>query len=176
MCSPPARVGRLTSISCRGGYLYILFRLLLNGIVINIFSPQYIIYSMTGLYQFGFMCIYLTFCIIIQYYFFYFIDQMVPALATGCPLRLISVSLLHGPSFHFLSTSLLSSSTRYPCHSLGLNHFSRESWLPFLENCMWATRAGCPSCRVTAGCCRCRARPAHRTLDANSHFHVLYTG
>lgn len=48
---------------------------------------------MTGLYQFGFMCIYLTFYIIIQYYFIYFIDHMVPALATGCPLRLISVSL-----------------------------------------------------------------------------------
>ena len=96
---------------------------------------------MTGLYQFGFMCIYLTFCIIIQYYFFYFIDQMVPALATGCPLRLISVSLLHGPSFHFLSTSLLSTITLcseiilyFPYFRSVINHFSKVLWFLLLEN------------------------------------------
>ena len=67
------------------------------------------------------MCIYLTFHIIIQYYFIYFIAQMFPALATGCPLRLISVSLRHGPSFHFLNTyfsSVQFSSVAQSCPTL----------------------------------------------------------
>ena len=71
------------------------------------------------------------------------------------------------PTFTFFGTVLLSSSTRYPCHNLGFNHFSGRSWLPFLVNCVWAARAGC-HCR--------RTRPAPGTLDANSHIHIPYTG
>ena len=85
-------------------------------------------------------------CVVITTIIIYFVVQ---ALATGSSY--VFLTSPHPHLLSFLSTSFLSSSTRYPCHSLGLNHFSRESWLPFLENCVWAARAGCRGCRVTAG-------------------------
>lgn len=114
------------------------------------------------LHHYEIMDFYFILYVIITTIIIYFVVQ---ALATGSSY--VFLTSPHPQLLPFFGTALLSSSTRYPCHNLGFNHFSGKSWLPFLVNCEWAARAGRHCCRT---------RPAHGTLDANSHIHIPYTG
>lgn len=97
---------------------YQLIRIPLPGRPVTCPSSCLIIYF----HHYEIMDFYFILCVIIETTIIYFVVQ---ALATGSSY--VFLTSPHPHLLSFFSTSLLSSSMRCPCHSLGTNHFSRES-------------------------------------------------
>lgn len=143
MCNLYLRSGNLSSTSLRVEYLY-----KLSGILHRTFVYSYpFIYVCNHLYHYEVMGINFIFWVIIQYFFTYFIVQVIPAFAMGTSFIWLTCFLTD--SWHcvvfllvfFWGIFLLSDTTRcsrlilYISHpSTRICHFYLKPWFPSLEN------------------------------------------
>lgn len=128
----------LSATSLKAEYLHKLFRILLNG---KIFCSPSFVYSVICLYQHGLVDIYFIPWVVVQYYFIYFIAQIVPALAAGNSFGWFLCRFDICPSFFGRYTFLISVAKRFSRLLVymsfprpGIGHFSKELWFLLLEN------------------------------------------
>lgn len=143
----------LTATSWRGEYLHILFEILLQRRLVSS-------HLFNNLHQHGFVCIYVTFCIIILYSVIYRIAKIVPALAIGSSFSQLLYPFSTHPAlglfFVLFCISLLCGTTR--CSVLVFIFPALDYYQPFLQELAFGRQEardvdhkplrhrGCPGC------------------------------